>query len=154
MESVPEYHAEPDRAAAFGRWEKPARDAGYRLLQLLLDKRSTVILDHSGAVPGHVDLLEYAREVGEYLIVVVRLLTAPEVAHRRMSARYAAGGRFVPSHYIAERDAAISALVPRYRRIANEYMEIPNDADGAAGLRNLESACLRLARQVTAGRSK
>lgn len=149
MESVPDYRDNPDRAAAFSRWEVPARDAGYRLLRELVEKRSDIIFDHSGATPSHVELVSYARARAGYYIAIIRLRTAPGVASKRLESRYLAGGRFVPSGYIAERAAAISSLVSNYKRVAHCYAEIDNDPEGGEGIRLLAAECVRLADRIS-----
>jgi predicted ABC-type ATPase len=148
MESVPDYQDASDRDAAFHAWEAPARDAGYRLVRLLLEKSANIVFDHSGARPDHVDLLRYARERLGYQVAVLRLRTHPDVALARLEARFADGGRFVPANYVAERDAAICALSARYAATAHVYAEVPADQDGPAGLALLEKECANFGLRV------
>ncbi|MFJ8016757.1 AAA family ATPase [Streptomyces sp. NPDC096339] len=149
MEAVPEYRRATDRQEAFRRWELPARDAGYALLRELIQARATVVLDHSGAGPGHVELLEYARTALHYRTAVVRLRTSPETAARRAAARQATNGRYLPAHYIAERQVVIERLLEGYRRAADDYVEIANDEECDTALRPLATACARFAQRFT-----
>lgn len=148
MESVPAYRDSPDREDAFRTWELPAREAGYTLLRLLLGKRITIILDHSGAVPSHVELLRHARQSQHYYVAVIRVLTPLETAASRIAARHTDGGRFVPLHYLADRHAAIEVLLDGYRSVAHYYADISNELDGVAGRQFLADECLHLAGQI------
>jgi probable phosphoglycerate mutase len=148
MESVPEYRDSPDREQAFREWELPARDAGYTLIGLLIDRQVTIILDHSGAVPAHVELLAYARQSRSYHVAVVRVQTPLDIAARRIAARHAAGGRFVPPQYLADRYAAIKLLLNGYIAAAHYYVEISNELDGDAGFQHLRADCSHIAEHL------
>ena len=129
MESIPDYQALEDKAAAFHQYELPARAAGYSLLKRLVEKRANILLDHGGSFPQNIEMLRYARQEMGYSVIVVHIATSPETAKRRVWARQEIEGRHTPLDYIDERDQIVNRLLDGYKAVAHAYFEIPNELD-------------------------
>ena len=121
MAALPDYQilAQEDKAAAFARYELPARMAGYRLLRLLLAKRANLVFDHGGADRRHPELLRFAKAQG-YLVAVAAFSTPPDDARRRIAAR---AGRHTPLAYVDERARLLADLRADYRALADWWHE-------------------------------
>lgn len=126
MESIPEYHQEPDRVRAFSSFELSARAGGYILIKELLGKRSDIFLDHGGPLASHVELLRFARANG-YATAVVKVSVSNETAKKRIQARQLVEGRHTPLSYVDERCQIIEELTEGYRSATDHYFEIMNE---------------------------
>jgi probable phosphoglycerate mutase len=106
-------------AAAFERWELPARLLGYRLLQRCVERRYSILFEHGNADPGHVAL--YRRLKARGYRVEIRFIDAPlPVAIERASRRE----RYIPAAVIAERHALLRELNEQYKAIADIFETI------------------------------
>ena len=131
-----------DAAAAFRSYEMPARWLGYHRLFDRLNTRCNILFDHSGAVPGHIDLLKDARERLGYNIVVCRLTAPLETALYRVRRRYGAGaGRHTPFNYLQERADMVDKLSPDYEAVADVFEVFDNTPDSR---RRMETHTKRL----------
>ena len=114
METLPGYAeaAQRNPALAMADYAAPARSAGYRLLQMLLEKRANIIFGHSGDNAQHMLLLRYATAIG-YKVSLCPAATQPE----------------------------LNDLLPAYRALGATLYEInaadEDDADSRAGFETL-----------------
>lgn len=108
-----------DRRLAFSRWELPARVAGYRLLEQCIDRRFSVIFEHSNALAGHLALYEAIRRQG-YEIEIHFIGATPELVLPRLAGR----NRYFPESLVEERWHTIQTWLPEYRRISDRFVEV------------------------------
>jgi predicted ABC-type ATPase len=132
MNLIPEYHAEPDREAAFRNFEVPAREGGYALIRALIEKRANAIFEHSSALVAHTHLLSFAREQG-YYTCIVQLRAPLDAAKHRVDERQQRVGRHTPHSFVDERARAFAELLPRYQQIVHRYMEFVNEDRDESG---------------------
>jgi len=140
MESMPEYKAEPDPVKAFDIFEEPARAAGYLLLKNLIEKKSCILLDHSGSRADHVEMLRYAKQFG-YRVIVARIVADKSTVKERILKRQEIEERFTPLNYVDERELVINGLLDQYKMIADFYMEVPNEDGGNQPWEYLSQHC-------------
>lgn len=126
MNLIPDYHAEPDREAAFRNFEVPAREGGYALLRALIEKRADIVFEHSSAIVAHTHLLSFAREQG-YYTCIIHLRAPLDAAKHRVDERQERVGRHTPHSFVDERARAFAELLPRYKQIVHRYVEIVNE---------------------------
>lgn len=147
MAALPEYQRQTDRVEAFRLYEGPARAAGYALLRELVDRRSDILLDHSGAFANHVTMLEHVKGQG-YKVVVLHVLTDIDAAKRRVAARAETEGRHTPLDYVDQRDAIVRDLAPAYRAVADCYFEISNDQASTDWLEHMADQCRAICAEI------
>jgi len=129
MESFAEYRHDFDTLgaqAAFERWELPARALGYEILGAAIDRHLNIMFENSGTRADHVALLARLKGMG-WRVTILDTLCDPRIALQRARARPEA--RWFPDSYVFERKAAIDALKPLYREIADEWLAF--DTSGA-----------------------
>ena len=114
--------AAQDGQRAFQTFEVPARQAGYHALQRLLQRRASILFEHSAAAPEHPALLRHAKALG-YRVVMAQLQVSLDSAVQRVRTR---GGRHTPSDYIPARARLIAELLPAYEAIADAIIPIHN----------------------------
>ncbi|MDR1044041.1 MAG: ATP-binding protein [Candidatus Adiutrix sp.] len=122
MEQMPGYQADyrKNPAAAFKRWERPARVLGYRLLTLAVERKRSLIFEHGNSPPQHVAVYQIMRYVYGYKIIIQFINSPPELVGPRLPRRR----RYLPPARVAERWAALEKLLPAYRALADEFTEI------------------------------
>ncbi len=126
MTDIAAYQAIADKDAAFAKYELPARETGYRLLDNLMIKRANILFDNGGSAAHHLDLLQHAKNVGYYVVLVS--ITAPlNTAQQRIDARAALEARTTPPHYLSERHEKLAALEMQYRRLTPAFYHLHND---------------------------
>jgi predicted ABC-type ATPase len=111
---------------AFTTWELPAREITYELMQGAVDMRCDVIKDMSCAREENYRMLEQFKQQG-YTIRMFHINVEPEVALQRLASRQAATGRHTPPALIHERHQALCGLLPRYRRLVDEFLAYDNN---------------------------
>lgn len=146
MNAMPEYQAEPDKIAAFEKWEGPARDKGYTILADLMAARSPLFFDNGGSAASHLDILEDAENKG-YRVVIVSLNAPVDVARRHVDQRSITEGRHTPLTYLNERAEKIDHLKADYRKRAAEFYELENTGQN---LEEFRSHCRALAQTIIA----
>lgn len=104
---------------AFNRWEMSARIAGYELLKRAVNDRLTIVLDHSSAIPQHIDLFKLLLATG-YEVHFIYIPIDIDEAKRRVANRK----RHVPPLYLEERSNALRQLLPEYEKICTMYKNI------------------------------
>lgn len=136
MSEIPLYQSASDRVAAFATYELPARAAGYALLKGLVAKKASVILDHSGSAPTHVEMLRYAKGLG-YTAFMVHIQCSAETAKARILVRAEVEGRHTPLHYVDDRQKAIAELLPKYTELLHGLVMLDNSGRGLTGVDRL-----------------
>lgn len=126
MTAMPAYQEALNNQAAFSVFELPAREAGYHLLQSLLQKQVNIVFDHGGSPNTHPDILAHAKKQFNYKIMVAEVLCNEQTAMNRITKRNSIHNRHTPVNYVKERHDAIETLKPRYREVADQYIEIDN----------------------------
>jgi len=129
MNSLPSYQlaVQEDEQEAFEAWEAPAREAGYITLNRLLDRRTNIIFDHSGAQEDHINLIRRAKRIG-YRTVVVHIACNQDIASQRILDRLQNGEtRYTPSHYLIERGKIIENLLPQYQQNCDSFYSVENN---------------------------
>ncbi len=149
MEAMPGYRdaAATDTTAAFENFELPARNAGYRLLQMLMEKRANIIFDHSGANEKHVTLVRYATAIG-YKVSLCPISAKPESALARIMARQETEGRYTPLQLVSDRQLLLDQLLPAYKAIGATLYAITNDGDYEGTLVNFETLGTQIAKAI------
>lgn len=127
MHAIPAYRREKDIVAAFAKFEQPARQAGYCLIDELTARNADVLLDHGGAADSHPALLREAKERG-YAVYAVHVGVDHAIAHERIAVRAAQEGRHTPPEYVDERSRKIDHLLPAYEELATGYFSVTNNS--------------------------
>lgn len=123
MESLPCYQADKQSQGveqAFKNWEVPAREIGYEILFQAIENRMNIIFDNGGSRSDHIELLAEMKNQG-YEVTVIHLPITQELARERAARRE----RNLPLEYIPQRMALIESLIPRYKDVANAFIEVP-----------------------------
>lgn len=118
MEALPAYRAEAaaDPEAAFRRWELPARFAGYALLKECIERRFSIIFEHSNANNAHIGLYRKIMEAG-YEVEIRFIDATPELVLPRVAAR----PRFFPPEGVTERWTLLQRLLPEYQKTVTRF---------------------------------
>ena len=128
MQSLPSYQSEADKIAAFAKYELPAREAGYRILDGLLKKRAHTLFDNGGSAESHPDLLRSARDKLGYRLVFVSIETPVALARERVDIRAVEKGQHTPLHYLEEHQAKLEKLIPTYRGLTQHFYTLDNSS--------------------------
>lgn len=118
MEALPAYRAEAavNPETAFRRWEIPARFAGYSLLKECVERRLSILFEHSNANSAHLDL--YRKIMTKGYEVEIRFIDAPpELVLPRVAAR----PRFFPPEGVTERWKLLRCLLPEYQKTVTRF---------------------------------
>ncbi len=134
MEQIPGYRQDVynlGSAAAFQKWELPARIVGYELLRRAVSRRLNICLEHSGVNDAHVELFENLKKHG-FVTEVDFILCRPEIAIRRVAERERQTSRHTPPALITERFASLKNYAARYRAIADKVAFYDTSRDSFA----------------------
>ncbi|MDR2564388.1 MAG: ATP-binding protein [Prevotellaceae bacterium] len=101
----------------FGRWEVPARIAGYELLRRAVRMRLNILFEHSSALAQHVDLFRLIASDFDYEIYFAHIKVDIDLAKRRVLERTVREDRRVDSERIIKRDKALMLLLPEYQKL-------------------------------------
>jgi predicted kinase len=122
MEALAGYREDFQRlgaAAAFERWELPARHLGYRLLREAVARRYPILFEHGNATPSHVALYRRLKRAGYR--VEIRFLDADvPTALKRVRRRE----RSCPEALVVERAALLRELNETYKEIVDKFETI------------------------------
>lgn len=121
MESIPAYQQDLyllGNAAAFKKWELPARIIGYEILSRAVSERRNIIMEHSGVNPAHVQLFEHLKKLG-YTTQMYFILCALPVAVERTQEREKITHRHTPQAMIEQRFGLVNDYLPQYQKIAD-----------------------------------
>lgn len=119
MEQIPEYQTDvrtSGPAAAFHKWEIPARIIGYELLRRAVSQRKNIFFDHGALNTGHIELLQNLKNLG-YETEMYFINCAPEVAYQRTLRREQLTLRHTPRTLIEQRQALAQTCLSEYRKI-------------------------------------
>jgi probable phosphoglycerate mutase len=103
-------------AAAFGRWERPARWLGYRALREAVERRFSILFEHSNATPSHVALYRCLKNRGYRVEIRFLEASVPEAIERTRHRE-----RWVPAEVVAERAALLRELNESYKQIVDHF---------------------------------
>jgi predicted kinase len=101
---------------AFEKHEVPARALGYEMLELALNEKRHVVLEHSGARADHVSLLKAVKEQLGYHIFLLEAQCSLEIAKPRVRHR----PRHLPEGYLEQRRKIIDELRSEYYLLSDE----------------------------------
>lgn len=119
MEQIPEYQADVQNfgpAAAFNKWEIPARIIGYELLRRAVSQHKNIFFDHGALNSGHIQLLRNLKNLG-YETEMYFINCAPEVAYQRTLKREQLTLRHTPRTLIEQRQTLVQTCLSEYRKI-------------------------------------
>ncbi len=124
MQALPEYQidlGEKGREEAFIRWEMPARDLSYELLEVAVRRGGHVIKDMGCSRHENLEMLQNIKGRG-YRLEMHYIYCASEEAVRRANAR----GRYTPESMIYERAEMLAELLPCYKELADCFEAYDN----------------------------
>jgi predicted ABC-type ATPase len=124
MQALPEYQAsfQHDGAeAAFARWEMPARELAYAMLDKAVQGRMNIIKDMGCARMENFEKLRAIKSAG-YRLEMFYIPCPIETALARITTR----PRHTPKEMIIERAAALKALIPLYQTLADDFHVVDN----------------------------
>lgn len=145
MQSHPDYQAYPDKIAAFDKFELPAREAGYRVLDKLLEKRAHILFDNGGSADSHPALLRRAQHDFGYKVILISIFTPVSISASRVDLRAEQTGQHTPMHYLQERFDKLQKLLPEYKALTPHFFEIDNSIDDYSGFM---SCCHSVANEI------
>ena len=105
---------------AFERWELPARNLAYAMLDDAVALRADVIKDMGCARMENYEKLKAVKNAG-YIIRMFHIECPVDEAIRRAASR----ARHTPEDMLRQRAGAIESLLPLYRELADEFRVIP-----------------------------
>ncbi len=105
---------------AFWKTEFIARIVGYELLKRAINRKISIIFEHSSSIEEHVNLYKYIGNRGYNTHFIYRHVT-PTLALERLNNRSSL--RFTPLEYIEDRFKKLQVLLPKYKSIM-EFTEV------------------------------
>lgn len=126
MEALPSYQKdlkEIGSVEAFKKWELPARVMGYELLQRAIAAKKNIFMDHGGSPQAHAELLSNIKTLG-YKTKMIYVTCDVNVALKRVVEREKITHRHTPPQMIIDRAELIARLVPQYKGIVDEFVEV------------------------------
>lgn len=142
MSEIQDYQISNNQVEAFFQFEIPARNAGYKLLEDLLNKRVSILLDHGGANEKHVDLLRFCADVLHYKVIVIHVSCNLDLAKARITNRTQTERRHTPGYYVDERNTLLENLLSKYRDIANLFLMFSSTPDNETEIDELGNSIL------------
>lgn len=127
MQQIPAYQQTPDKIVAFSTYELPARDAGYKIFNRLMEKKASILFDNGGSAATHPELLRVARDVHGYRIAIVEIAVPLAEARARIDTRSVVEGQHTPAVYLEDRAQKLSKLREEYMAITPYFYHIQND---------------------------
>lgn len=152
MSEISNYKNIKSITEAFETFELPAREAGYLLLKKLLEKNASIIFDHSGADPKHVDLLTYCKEKLGYQTIMIGIGCNINQAKKRVQMRCDREGRYTPLQYVEERNAWIEKLIPKYRELVSLFLMFDNTDENMENVEKISDSYCKQIMKITAGK--
>ena len=122
MEMLPGYRQDLYKlgtAAAFEKWEIPARVIGYELLHRSIEKKYNICLEHSGVNTPHIQLVKSLKKCG-YTTELYFILCQPDLAYRRALEREKKTQRHTSREMIDKRYSLVQTYLPEYRQIVDK----------------------------------
>lgn len=122
MEMLPGYRQDLYKlgtAAAFEKWEIPARVIGYELLRQSIEKKYNICLEHSGVNTPHIQLVKNLKKCG-YSTELYFILCQPDLAYRRALEREKKTQRHTSREMIDKRYSLVQTYLPEYRQIVDK----------------------------------
>ena len=80
-----------------------------------VNKKASIIWEHSSALEQHVKLYELIHKKSEYKVRMDVIHTPLEVIRQRLGVERDSG-RYLPEHYITERTEKLNILLPEYKK--------------------------------------
>lgn len=123
MENLPAYQkdlAQLGNLEAFNKWEIPARVIGYEVLRRCIVHKLNIFMEHSGANPAHLELVENIKKLN-YRTEINYILCNEKIAYQRVQAREKITKRHTPEKYITERAAQIKEYLDKYRTKVDKF---------------------------------
>lgn len=106
-------------AAAFNKWEIPARVIGYELLRLSVENKYDICLEHSGVNTPHIQLMNNLKKRG-YSTEMYFILCRPDLAYKRAVEREKQTRRHTSKEMIDKRYSLVQTYLPQYKKIADK----------------------------------
>lgn len=122
METLPEYISDYEQFGqkiSFNRWEIPARNLSYRLLEEAVALNLDIIKDMNCVRWENFAMLERLKEQHGYYLKMYLFDIDPEIALRRIKDRK----RYTPPAMVLERAIALKELKDHYKSLVHEYFE-------------------------------
>lgn len=108
---------------AFRRWELPARNIGYHVLQLLLEERRNILFDHSATDRRHIMIIAKAKCMG-YVTEMHHMECDLETALERVRRRESIIERHTPENLLHERKELLAEILPVYRHLVGKFVSV------------------------------
>lgn len=127
MEALPLYQKDLEKHGsvyAFRRWELPARVIGYELLERAIAAKKNIFFDHGGTPTAHAELLRNIKVLG-YRTEMIYIKCDVDVAQKRAIEREKKTyRRHTPPQIIIDRAKLTEDLVPVYKEIVDDFIEV------------------------------
>lgn len=126
MNAIPQYRDDFQTlgaAAAFSKWELPARDLAYAMLDDAINLRCDIIKDMGCARRENYDKLKALKESG-YRVQMYYIDHPVQDALKRIALR----PRHTPEQLVRDRASGLVELIPLYRTLADEFTILPGMA--------------------------
>ncbi|MBN8547907.1 MAG: zeta toxin family protein [Deltaproteobacteria bacterium] len=113
-------------AAAFRRWEIPARLLADEILVAAVERRCDVVYDRTCALPDTLEMLRELKQREHYEITMYFVWASVEECLERSKRRERTSRRHVPAEVISERAESLRKLFPAYVELADEVFVYEN----------------------------
>lgn len=117
-------------AAAFSKWELPARVIGYELLCRAVEKRKNIFFDNGGSSQAHLDLMQNIKKFG-YNSEMYYIFCSLDTAINRAVQREKETNRYTPPEIIQERYIKILKNVKEYQKIVDKFYHVDVSLDNS-----------------------
>ncbi|MCF7865003.1 MAG: zeta toxin family protein [Candidatus Pacebacteria bacterium] len=132
MEQIPDYHLERNRVQAFTKYEAPARAAGFKIFEELIERKVNVLFEHSTVFPAVKDLMYFIKQSG-YTFILIRVTTDTGIAKNRVKKREKRTKRHVPESLIDERAIVTAERWDELSKISDAQFSIENNGKQKVG---------------------
>lgn len=110
-----------DSAAAYARWETPARIIGYAWLERCVLSKTPLIFEHGNSPEAHVALCSRLKNTYGYRVEIEYMDSLPELVKPRLKARDIP----VSEQTVDARWSALQRLLPAYQALADSFTILP-----------------------------
>lgn len=130
MEELPSYQSDLqkyDNKQAFANNEITARIIGYEILRRAIENKYSLVLEHSGVNPAHLELFTNLKKIN-YKTKIDFLLCDLNILIERVKLREKNTQRHTPAKMVEQRYLLINDYIKKYQKIADE-INIYNSTD-------------------------
>ncbi|MBK66845.1 MAG: hypothetical protein CMP22_01790 [Rickettsiales bacterium] len=109
---------------AYDEFWQPAASIGYKIIEMLVNEKTNILLDHSGAPEYHIQILKEIKEIHNYKTKMIYAECPIEMVKMRVKVRELRTKRHVPEQLILDRDKSLAKNFKHYQEALDEVVVI------------------------------